>query len=83
MRLSERQCAALDPFFLGVPTQEAYRELVLTQHDQLDDAHPLRYYPPSRTPRSGARCSGQSGRVRSSQPRTTARSNVGLIGLVR
>lgn len=32
-----------DRFFLGVPTQEQYRELIVTEHGLLNTAHPDRY----------------------------------------
>jgi hypothetical protein len=32
-----------DRFFLNVPTQEAYRDLILTEHGALNAAHPRRY----------------------------------------
>jgi hypothetical protein len=34
---------ATDRFFLNIPTQEAYRELILTEHGALHDSAPLRY----------------------------------------
>jgi len=34
---------ATDRFFLGVPTQEMYRELIVTEHGKLNAAHPDRY----------------------------------------
>jgi len=34
---------ATDRFFLGVPTQEMYRELIVTEHGLLNTAHPDRY----------------------------------------
>ncbi len=34
---------ATDRFFLGVPTQEAYRELLLTEHGPIHEAFPDRY----------------------------------------
>ncbi len=30
-------------FFMSVPTQEAYRDLILEEHDKLHEAYPLRY----------------------------------------
>lgn len=32
-----------DRFFLGIPTQELYRELIVTEHGKLNAAHPDRY----------------------------------------
>jgi len=32
-----------DRFFLNIPTQAAYRELIVTEHGLLNDAHPDRY----------------------------------------
>jgi len=34
---------ATDRFFLGVPTQEMYRNLIVTEHGKLNAAHPDRY----------------------------------------
>ncbi len=34
---------ATDRFFLFIPTQEEYRELIVTEHGALNDAHPERY----------------------------------------
>jgi len=34
---------ATDRFFLGIPTQEEYRELIVTEHGLLNAAHPYRY----------------------------------------
>jgi hypothetical protein len=34
---------AVDRFFLKIPTQEAYRALILSEHGALNDAHPDRY----------------------------------------
>jgi hypothetical protein len=34
---------ATNRFFTSVPTQEQYRELILTEHGALNDAHPNRY----------------------------------------
>jgi hypothetical protein len=32
-----------DRFFLNIPTQEAYRELIVAEHGMLNEAHPQRY----------------------------------------
>lgn len=34
---------ATDRFFLGIPTQEEYRELIVTEHGLLNEAYPDRY----------------------------------------
>jgi hypothetical protein len=34
---------ATNRFFLNVPTQEQYREIIVTEHGALHDAHPFRY----------------------------------------
>jgi hypothetical protein len=39
----ETDADATNRFFLNVPTQAQYRSILLTQHDPLNDSHPLRY----------------------------------------
>jgi hypothetical protein len=39
----ETDADATNRFFLSVPTQAAYRDLILTEHGALHDSHPLRY----------------------------------------
>ena len=39
----ETDADATNRFFLNVPTQAQYRDILLTQHDPLNASHPLRY----------------------------------------
>lgn len=39
----ETDADATNRFFLGFPTQEEYRDLILTEHGALHEAYPLRY----------------------------------------
>jgi hypothetical protein len=41
--LYETDADATNRFFLGVPTQALYRDILLTNHDPLNASHPLRY----------------------------------------